>query len=160
MLLRFNLLVILFLLLSGCASGPIFDSGGVDRSLIPRGVIADPQIAKGKQVLWGGSIIRTTNLKDSTQMEVLAYPLDANERPQSESDPLGRFILEQSGYLEPKSYAVGRLVTVVGAVSGSRVGRVGESEYDFPVVGARQIHLWPEDKGRGVSFGVGVGTWF
>jgi outer membrane lipoprotein len=160
MLLRFNFLVILFLLLSACASGPGFDSGGVDRSLTPRGVIAEPQMARGKQVLWGGSIIRTTNLKDSTQMEVLAYPLDSNERPQSESDPLGRFIVEQSGFLEPESYAEGRLVTVIGTVSGNRAGRVGESEYVFPVVGARQIHLWTENKGGGVSFGVGVGTWF
>ena len=87
-------------------------------------------------------------------------PHDARERPQSESEPLGRFILEQSGYLEPGTYAEGRLLSVVGTVRGTRAGRVGEADYTFPVMDARQIHLWPKDKGGGVSFGVGVGTWF
>jgi len=160
MLLRFNLLAILFLLLGACASGPGFDTGGVDRSLTPQGVTTGPQAARGKQVLWGGAIIRTTNLKDSTQMEVVAYPLDAHERPQHDSAPLGRFILEQDGFLEPESYAEGRLITVVGTVSGTRAGQVGESDYDYPVVSARRIHLWPEDKGGGVSFGIGIGTSF
>jgi outer membrane lipoprotein len=72
MLLRFNILVILFLLLSACASGPSFDSRGVDRSLTPRSVAAGSQMATGKQVLWGGTILHTTNLKDSTQMDVLS----------------------------------------------------------------------------------------
>ena len=159
MLLRFNLLVVL-LLLSACASSPGLDSSGVDRLLTPRGVTAAPQLAGGKQVLWGGVIVHTTNLKDSTQMEVLAYPLDSSERPQTGSDAQGRFILEQAGFLDPASYAEGRLVTVVGTLSGTRAGRVGESGYDFPVVSARQIHLWPRDSGaggRGVNFGIGVG---
>ncbi len=160
-MLRFNLLAILFLLLSACASGPTFDSSGVDRTLTPQGVAASPQQASGKQVLWGGVIMRTTNLKDSTQMEVLAYPLDTNEKPQREGDPLGRFILEQAGYLEPATYAEDRLITVVGTVSGARTGRVGESEYIFPVVDMRQVHLWRVGRGgSGVSFGVGVGTWY
>ena len=93
-------------------------------------------------------------------MEVLAYPLDANERPQTGSDAQGRFILEQAGFLDPASYAEGRLVTVVGTLSGTRAGRVGESGYDFPVVSARQVHLWPTDGGtggRGINFGIGVG---
>ena len=161
MRLRCFSLTIPFLLLSACASGPTFDSSGVDRALTPRGVAAAPQPAAGQQVLWGGAIVRTSNLKDSTQVEVLAYPLDARERPQSERDPLGRFILEQRGYLEPGSYAEGRLLSVVGTVRGTRAGRVGEADYTFPVMDARQIHLWPKDKDSGgVSFGVGVGTWF
>ena len=161
MLLRFNLLVTLFLLLSACASGPGFDSRGVDRSLTPARVAAGPQLATGKQVLWGGTILHTTNLEDSTQMEVLAYPLDANERPQSESAPLGRFILEQAGYLEPASYAEGRLITVVGTVTGTRAGRVDESDYDYPVITARQLNLWPKyrgDAGSNVYFGIGTGS--
>ena len=161
MLLRFNLLVTLLLLLSACASGPSFDSRGVDRSLTPGRVAAGPQLATGKQVLWGGAILRTTNLKDSTQMEVLAYPLDANQRPQSESAPLGRFILEQAGYLEPASYAEGRLITVVGTVTGTRAGQDEEAGYDYPVITARQLHLWPGyrgESGSNVYFGIGTGS--
>ena len=161
MLLRFNLSVILLLLLSACASVPNFNTYGVDRALTPRGVVAAPQPAAGKLVLWGGVIMSTLNLKDRTQIEVLAYPLDAKERPKQKSDPLGRFILEQAGYLEPASYAEGRLITVAGTVTGALPGTVGESDYTFPLVTARQLTLWPRYRrgdGTGVHFGVGAGS--
>lgn len=149
------------LLLAACASGPTFESAGVDRALAPRAVAAEPQPAMGQLVLWGGVILSTTNLKDSTQIEVLAYPLDSDERPLRDSDPLGRFILERAGYLEPANYAVGRLVSVVGTVTGVRAGRIGESDYAYPVISARQLYLWPRDSARDrsrVIFGVGVGV--
>ncbi len=158
MLQRFNLLFIPFLLLSACASSPTIDSSGVDRSLTPRSVAGAPQPASGKEVLWGGVIIQTTNMKDSTQLEVLAYPLDSNERPQRDSDALGRFILDKAGYLEPESYAEGRLVSVVGTVTGTRAGRVGETVYNFPVISVRQLTLWPKGgEGTGNNLGIGVG---
>ena len=63
--LRFSLVLIPLLLLGACASGPTFETGGVDRALTPRGVAAEPQPAIGQTVLWGGVILTTTNLKDS-----------------------------------------------------------------------------------------------
>ncbi len=161
MLSRYFLLLIPLLLLGACASGPTFNTGGVDRALTPQGVAADPQPARGKYVLWGGVILTTTNLKNSTRVEVLAYPLDTDRRPQRDRDPLGRFILEQAGFLEPASYAEGRLITTVGKLAGTRPGRVDASDYTYPVIDARQVHLWPRDRGyRGsnVHFGVGVGS--
>ncbi len=161
MLQRFNLSVVLLLLLSACASGPTFNTGGVDRTLTPRGVAAEPQQATRKYVLWGGTILDTTNLKDSTRIEVLAYPLDTDKRPQRDRDPLGRFILEQPGFLEPASYAEGRLVTAVGRVTGTRAGRVDESDYAYPVMTSRQLYLWPRNRGytgSNVHFGIGVGS--
>ncbi len=163
MLPRRQLTVILLLLLGACASGPTFNTGGVDRSLTPRDAAAAPQPAKGKYVLWGGVILATTNLRDRTQIEVLAHPLDSDTRPRRNRDPLGRFILEQAGFLEPASYAEGRLITAVGRITGTRAGRVGESDYPFPVIAARQVHLWPRDGGRDASsvhFGIGVGVGF
>jgi outer membrane lipoprotein len=112
-------------------------------------------------VLWGGVILGTTNLKDSTRIEVLAYPLDTDRRPQRDRDPQGRFILEQAGFLEPASYAEGRLITTVGKLAGTLPGRIDASDYSYPVVAARQLHLWPLDRGRrgsNVHFGVGVGS--
>ena len=154
-------LLIIPLLLNACASSPAFDTTGVNRSLTPQSVATGTQAATGKQVLWGGSIISTTNLKDRTQIEVLAYPLDTNSRPLSGGNPQGRFILEQAGYLEPVNYAQGRLLTVSGTVTGSRTGKVGDSDYDFPVVQATQLNLWPkeqEEAGPGIHFGIGAGS--
>jgi outer membrane lipoprotein len=152
------------LLLSACASTPAFDTGGVDRSLTPQNAATSPQQATGKQVQWGGVILSTINLEDSTQVEVLAYPLDANARPLSDSNPLGRFILERAGRLEPANYAEGRRITAVGTVTGTRAGQVGDSDYNYPVVSARQLYLWPPGQGSDgvrvfgyIGFGAGSG---
>jgi len=156
---HFPLMVLLFLL-TACASGPDFNTMGVDPLLTPRGVTAKPQPATGKSVQWGGTIVSTANLKNSTQIEVLAYPLDSNGRPNTDGAAQGRFILERAGYLEPASYAAGRQVTVVGTVSGTRTGRVGEADYVYPVVAAKQLHLWPQGQslgGTSTIFGIGVG---
>ena len=164
LLTRCTLPLILLLLLGACASAPpVFNTAGVDRSLTPQGVAASPQPATGAVVQWGGVIQSITNLKDSSQVEVLAYPLDHNAQPQGTGNPLGRFIVEQAGYLEPATYAQGRLLTAVGTVTGVRAGKVGETDYNFPLVKARQLHLWSPawgQSGTGVGgyIGIGVGS--
>jgi len=160
---RIHRLLVLLSLLAACASGPVFDSHGVDHTLTPRRVAAELQDASGKRILWGGVILAITNLKERTDIEVLAYPLDANNRPRRDDDPLGRFIIEQAGYLEPASYSEGRLVTVAGTVSRAVPGKIGESDYAYPVISAQQLYLWPRDSGydgTSVHFGIGVGIGF
>jgi len=149
------------LLLGACVSTPTFDTTGVVPGLTPQTVTANPLPATGESVQWGGTIVGITNLQDRTRIEVLAYPLDSKARPRSDSNPLGRFILEQKGFLDPAIYKQGRLISAVGTVTGTRITRVGEASYDHAVVDARQIYLWPEDQGpqgSGVTFGVGVGS--
>ena len=147
-------------LLAGCASTPEFDTSQVDRSLTPQSVVAEAELSRGKTILWGGTILDTRNLKDSTQIEVLAYPLNTYQRPLLESKPLGRFIIRQQGYLEPSTYAQGRLLSVIGKVSGSQSGKVGESTYTYAVIDSQQLHLWSPDSGSdrtSFHFGVGIG---
>jgi outer membrane lipoprotein len=151
------------LLLSACAITHTFRAHGVDRSLTPRDVVASPQPAIGKQVQWGGIILSTTRLEDRTQVEVLAYPLDTNGRPQSDEDSLGRFFLERDEHLEPATHAEGRRITAAGTVTGTCAGQVGGSEYHYPVIRARVYTLWPPGReGDGVSvggyIGIGVGS--
>lgn len=151
----------ILLLLSACAGSPNYDIYGADRALTPQAIAARPQMATGKQVLWGGVIIKTVNLKDRTQIEVLAYPLGFDERPKIDAVPLGRFILEKDGFLEPANYASQRQITVVGAVAGTLSGQVGESDYNYPLINARQLTLWPEyrrDTGSNIYFGIGAGS--
>jgi len=151
---------LVLLLLGACASGPTFETGAVDRALTPQSVVAEPQPSNGRTVLWGGVILSTTNLKDSTRLEVLAYPLDSKALPLLDSKPLGRFMLERACYLEPADYGEGRLVSAVGPVTGIRAGRIGESDYVYPVIEARQLYLWTRDSARDQSrviFGIGVG---
>ncbi len=152
---------LVMLLLSACASGPSFDTRQVDLAVTPRSAVAELSAARGQTVLWGGVIINTSNLESLTRIEVLAYPLNSKQIPQRDSDPLGRFILEHQGFLEPASYAEGRMVTVVGTVVRSESGKVGGSDYVYPVIEASELYLWSRDSEynnrSNVRFGIGVG---
>lgn len=161
MLSRLSLLLLVSLLLSACASGPGFDTNRVDLAVTPRSAVAELPAARESPVLWGGVILSTRNLESRTRIEVLAYPLNSNQMPQRDSDPLGRFILERQGFLEPATYAEGRMVTVVGTVLRSESGKVGGSDYVYPVIAARNLYLWSRDSEynnrSNVHFGIGVG---
>jgi outer membrane lipoprotein len=155
---KFYYLLTIIILLAGCASTPVFDVTQVDNSLIPKNVAAEPSAYLGKSVLWGGIILDTKNLSDSTQVEVLAYPLSRDQRPQSNNRPLGRFLINQEGFLDPAIYAQGQNLTVLGSVDNNQQGKVGESSYTYPVINAEQLQLWSaqiENQTR-FSFGLGV----
>ena len=144
--------------LASCASTPDFDTTQVDQSLTPQSVVAEPERNHGRTALWGGTILDTRNLKDSTYIEVLAYPLNTSHRPLLDRKPLGRFIIQHQGFLEPSTYAQGRVLSVLGKVSGNQSGNVGESPYTFTVINSEQLHLWPQDSGRNrTSFHLGIG---
>jgi len=152
-------LLCLVSLLSGCASTAAFDTTGVVKSLTPQSVIAEPADSRGKTALWGGTILDTRNLQNSTRIEVLAYPLDSDQRPLLGKKPLGRFFIHQQGYLEPATFSQGRLVSVIGSVGESQSGNVGDSAYTYPVITVQQLHLWPTDSGQvrtGFSIGIGI----
>jgi outer membrane lipoprotein len=151
--------MILCLFLAACAGRPPLDRSRVDTTLTPEKVLADPQAAVGRTVEWGGVIVSTTNLKDSTQIEVVGYPLDRTDRPDSSTKPQGRFLLTHKGYLESAVYGQGRVVTVVGPVTETKKGRIGEADYTYPVVSAEQLHIWPRERGYTepmIHFGIGV----
>jgi len=145
-------------LFAGCASTPEFDTTRVDRSLTPANIINKNNIHMGKSVLWGGTILDTRNLKEATQIEVLAYPLNSSHRPELDKQPLGRFVLIYPGYLESKIYIQGKQLSALGKVIKTRQAKIGESTYTYPTISANKIHLWvPKDKKSNTSFHFGIG---
>lgn len=158
-ILRLLLLLLVPLLLSACATGPKYPTEGVELSLTPQQAVAEADRQHGKSVLWGGMIVNSTNLEKRTRLEVLAYPLDSNQRPQLDEQPYGRFLLYKEGYLETVDYAPGRRITVVGRISGVQSGKVDETRYTYPVVDAEQLYLWSRSDAQSeprVHFGIGV----
>lgn len=153
-------LILATILMQGCATTPRFDTSDVDLDVTPQQATDSSAALQGTRVLWGGVIIASSNLKDATQLEVLAYPLAPNQRPDIDKAPLGRFLARQTGYLETTDYAQGRLITVSGTLRETREGRIGESEYIYPVVGIDRLHLWPKQRGGSpetrFQFGLGV----
>ena len=145
--------------LAACATTPKFDASGIDLSISPQQAVAETM--QGVQVLWGGVIISSANLKDVTQFEVLAYPLDSDQRPDTDKAPLGRFLALQPGYLETSDYAQGRLISVSGTLQDKRGGRIGETEYVYPVVKINQLHLWRKrGEASEPQFHIGIGVMF
>jgi outer membrane lipoprotein len=147
-------------LLAGCATSPFSDQvmQRANRTITPTQVSRGPDRRGGLEVLWGGVIAASRNLADSTELTVVAYPLDYAARPDLEAPSTGRFVLRRPGYLEPADFAPGRTLTAFGPVTGLQTGQVGERSYVYPVVEARQLHLWPAFYSQPqVYFGVGVG---
>jgi len=129
----------LAVVLAGCAAGPQTRSAA-DNS--PAAVAADPARFQGQRVEWGGQIAAVHNLRNRTELEVLAYPLSSGGRPGIAGSPLGRFIAVRSGFLEPADFAPGRLVTVSGVIGPPREGAVGETRYLFATLSAESLRLW------------------
>ncbi len=121
------------------------------------------QSVKGQDFTWGGSVLSLKNLKDRSLLEVMAYPLDSNGQPDAGGTPLGRFLADYPGFLEPKEFSSGQLVTVTGPLLGYKDGKVGEADYRYPALQADQIKRWdvqprhPDNKPR-VHFGFGFGS--
>jgi len=142
-------LVLFFLvfLLSGCAHVISKDLRTVsDPALSFSQVRQDPDAFKGKMAVWGGEIIETANLKDgATQIEVFQRPLGWRGEPRGTVPSEGRFLMLSGRYLDPYLYRAGRKITVGGEILGGKIKPLGEMDYVYPLLSARQIHLWPED---------------
>jgi outer membrane lipoprotein len=91
-------------------------------------------------------IISSVNLKEGTMIEVLQKPADTRGKPKDVDESEGRFLALHPGYLDVAIYNRGRKVTVAGEVEGKKIQRLGEIEYTYPLISAKEIHLWPVEK--------------
>ncbi len=151
-------------LLVACAPAPIYKPAPDTLHVMPAAVAHAPEQYAHASVIWGGRIIKVTNLAHRTEIELLAYPLDRSQRPQTDQGAGGRFITVVQGFLDPLNYPAGRLMTVSGRLEGTRAGEVGTADYVFPLVDAGQYHLWTPEELRSpwsnVHIGIGVGGTF
>ena len=147
------------LVLSGCASSP-FKMEGVNQSITPQQTLDNKALVNSK-VVWGGMIIETRNFKNNSQIELLIYPLHSNGEPIKSAQPQGRFLIKHDGFLEPAQYSSGRFLSALGKVQTSEAGKIGEANYQYPVIKAEQLHLWEEyqesDSRTRFSIGIGIG---
>jgi len=126
----------------GCAH-PI--SKGLRESLDPgvsqARLFEDPDAYSGKKVMLGGTIVQTRNYPDTTEIEVVQKGIDAFGYLESGDATMGRFIFRQPGYLESEVYAKDREIVGAGKVVGSKLGKVGDREYRYPVIQAEEVQL-------------------
>jgi len=149
-------LILVCCVLSACATPPI-STDTVTVKITPDEARNNPDIAKGT-VIWGGVIVSAVNLADRTQIEVLDYPLDRHQRPDTSKASRGRFLMQSPEYLETATYAPGRSITVLGTLQGVVRGSVGQAKYDYPTMTINDIHLWnPNDLAERPRFIFGIG---
>lgn len=152
------LLITFALLLTACAGSP-FNMEGINQTIRPTQTLDDNTLLNSK-VIWGGMIIETRNFENSSQVELLNYPLDSDGEPIRSAQPQGRFLIKHDGFLEPAQYASGRWLSALGTVQTSQSGKIGEADYRYPVIKASQLHIWPEasESGSNTRFHFGIGV--
>jgi outer membrane lipoprotein len=97
---------------------------------------------KGRVVIIGGYILETLNEPEGSWLTVLQSPLDSQHRPESSDLSQGRFLVWSREFLDPVVYSQERRITVGGQVIGSQQKKLGSLTYQYPVVEAKEIHLW------------------
>jgi outer membrane lipoprotein len=142
----FLFLALLFLAPHGCAY-PISKQlrGEARKDLAFSMVLSDPDAYTGSTVIWGGVILETSNYPHRSEMTVLETPLDDLEEPKAVEFSQGRFIARTQKFIDPEIYGRGREITVAGEIIGKETRPLGKSDYTYPVIMVKELHLWPRE---------------
>jgi len=100
----------------------------------------------GKQVRWGGKIIKVMKRGDESLIEIQNYPVNRYGLPLLNLPTRGKFIAKSDQLLDPDVYLKGLLVTFSGTLDPETT-RVKKRKIVFlPVVNVTDIHLWPHER--------------
>ena len=69
-------------------------------------------------------------------------------RPENVDQSDGRFIACKSGFYDPEVFKAKREVTVTGNIIHIDIRKVGDFDYQFPVVDIDFMSLWPKRRPR------------
>ena len=128
--------------LFGCAHSISEDlRKDLDLTLTFERLLESPKEFIGKRVMFGGVIVETRALPQGTEVEVVQKEIDFSGYPEKSNKTGGRFIFFNKGFLEPEIYSKGRGITGVGKIKGSRISKVGDRPYEFPVIESEELKL-------------------
>ncbi len=126
--------LLLFLITAGCAPAI---STSLQKEAAPinfAALEAQPGSYQGRLVVLGGEVMTVQPWGKGSLLTVNQMALDAQERPIEGAPSGGTFMVQSDRWLNPDDYVAKRLVTVAGEVKGR--------QERWPLVAARQIHLW------------------
>jgi outer membrane lipoprotein len=95
-------------------------------------------------VRWGGVLLETRPETDFTCFEILSRQLQKSMRPEKSDQDGGRYIACKPGFYDPETFKKGREVTVTGKIIYMDVRKVGDYDYQYPVVDIEFMSLWPK----------------
>ena len=93
------------------------------------------------------------------EIEVVAYPLDPQQRPLLDAPEQGRFIALRAGQVNPREFNAGRFLTLRGPITGERTLTLRGQAEKVAEMDARELVLWPWDyrfQRSRVSVSIGV----
>ena len=95
------------------------------------------------RVRWGGVILETRPEEGHTCFEILSRQLETSMRPRNADQTNGRFVACKPGFYDPEVFKKEREVTLTGKIIHIDKRKVGEYDYQFPVVDIEFMTLWP-----------------
>ena len=109
-------------------------------------VVGDIDENIGTNVRWGGKVLKSTQIDDSTiRLTVFSHPLAAEGRPvkaRKANDESGRFIVDLTDGLAKGVKLQGRFVTFYGGITSRLAVKNGDREKILPVVNAQELVKW------------------
>jgi len=142
-----SLIFVTALLLAGCTTIPEPINTAEDVPLVSySAALNNPEQVVGQQARWGGVIADVRNAEDETIIEMVNFSLKSWGRPLVSDDSNGRFLAIIDGFIDPEVYQPGRSLTVLGTVQETRIGKIDEYTYRYPVLKATGYYLWPKEK--------------
>lgn len=147
----------LFITTEGCA--PPFPKEALDRvnrSVSFQELKKEPEHFKGTWVMLGGMIVASKNTTEGALIEILQKPLNTDGRPLQTDATEGRFLVQSDTFLDSAVYHEGRLITVVAEVLGCKELPLDDIMYPYPLLIAKDLHLWGPSPGPRFFFGIGL----
>lgn len=142
-------LIFLFLfLLAGCSNNlPANIKTAPANDLKYRHVLAEEvDTFIGRQVRWGGKIIKVMKRDGDSLIEIQNYPVNRYGLPLLNLPTRGSFIAKSDQAFDPDIYLEGLLVTFSGTLDPETT-RVKKRKIIFlPVITVTDTHLWPHKR--------------
>jgi len=144
------LMVLTAILVLSCT--PVLKQGLVSQSVYNfnlADIMDNPAFYKGKVMMFGGVIAKTTLTKEGSLVEALYVPVDSKGYHRGIDNSAGRFLALFPGsrkILDPMVFRKEREVTIAGEYIGTRKGRIDEIEYTYPLFKIIELYLWEEER--------------
>jgi outer membrane lipoprotein len=102
-----------------------------------------PENYIGKNIMLGGRIANIRNSSEGAQVEIVQFDLNSQNYPEDTFLSYGRFLANNSSYMDPLIFRPGMLITLVGEMKGKKTLRLDDMDYTYPVISMREWYLWP-----------------
>jgi outer membrane lipoprotein len=146
---RLPYIILVSLILSSCAPVLRYDlmKTGI-RDIRLSEMKENPAQYRGKLLILGGIIINTTVTKEGSLIEAVYVPVDSRGYLKGVRVSDGRFLAIFRGreLLDPVIFREKKEITLAGVFVGTRIGKIGEMEYIYPLFEIEEIYLWGEKR--------------